>query len=247
MYHGVGGMQKGGGHPYYETATSPPTFAAHMDFLASSGCRVVGLDELAGIFSNPEPLTEKPVAITFDDGLADFKTEAFPVLERHGFSATVFLPAALMGRAVNGQACMTWGEARESAANGIAFGSHSLTHPRLVDLSPVELEREIRGSKEMIESELGRGIDAFSYPFAFPEQDEGFLQRYESVLVKTGYLTGVTTIIGTAAQADNRFFLKRLPVNEHDDLRFFQAKLEGGYDWLHALQKASKTVRRQAG
>ena len=247
MYHGIGGLQKKGSHPYYETATSPGVFAEQMDFLKRNDYRIVGLNNLPGIFAGPDRGIGKCVVVTFDDGLADFITGALPVLNRHGYSATVFLPAGLMGRQVNGQACMTWDQVRESAAKGIAFGSHSLTHPKLVDLTPAELEREIRGSKEKIEGELGQGIDSFSYPYAFPEQDAGFLKRCEELLVKSGYRSGVTTIIGAAAAKDNRYFLKRLPMNDHDDLLFFKAKLEGGYDWLHAAQKMFKGAKRLAG
>jgi len=138
MYHGIGELQKKGSHFYYETATSPEVFAAHMAFLKEDGYRAVGLNGLAGLFSNPERSIEKCVVITFDDGLADFRAAALPVLNRHGFSVTVFLPAGLMGQEVNGQACMTWDEVRESAAKGITFGSHSLTHPKMVDLTPPE-------------------------------------------------------------------------------------------------------------
>jgi len=247
MYHGVGGLQKKGSHPYYETATSPEVFAQHMAFLQDNGCRVVGLNELPGIFSGHANSPEKPVVITFDDGLADFKTDAFPVLNRHGFSATVFLPAGLMGQYVSGQACMTWDHVREKAAKGIAFGSHSLTHPDLAELDAAELEREIRESKEKIESELGQGIDSFSYPYSFPLQETRFLELYEAMLAGCGYRSGVTTIIGRASPKDNCYFLKRLPVNDHDDIRFFRAKLEGGYDWLHAVQKVFKKGNRRAG
>ena len=247
MYHSIGDLQKKGSHPYYEIATSPEVFAAHMAFLKGNGYRVVGLNELPGIFSGHANCPGKPVVITFDDGLADFKTDAFPVLDRHGFPATVFLPAGLMGRQVNGQTCMTWGQVRESAAKGATFGAHSLTHPKLVDLDAAGLEREIRHSKEKIESELRQAVDSFSYPFAFPEQDSGFLKRYEALLAGCGYRSGVTTVISRASRKDGRYRLKRVPVNGHDDLRLFQAKLEGGYDWLHAAQKALKKARRRAG
>lgn len=49
-----------------------------------------------------------------------------------------------------------------------------------------------------------------------------------SVLRNSGYMNGVTTIIGAATKRDNRYFMKRIPVNSHDDLRLFRAKLEGG-------------------
>jgi hypothetical protein len=32
-------------------------------------------------------------------------------------------------------------------------------------------------------------------------------------------------------------------VNTGDDPRLFQAKLDGGYDWVHAVQYAAKVVR----
>ena len=45
--------------------------------------------------------------------------------------------------------------------------------------------------------------------------------------MKHGYENGVTTILGTANPRCDPFFLPRLPVNNWDDPRFFQAKLEG--------------------
>jgi hypothetical protein len=63
------------------------------------------------------------------------------------------------------------------------------------------------------------------------------------MLERSGYRTGVTTIIGIASPQDGRFFLKRLPVNEYDDLQFFAAKMEGAYDWLQFAQRLSKKIR----
>jgi hypothetical protein len=60
------------------------------------------------------------------------------------------------------------------------------------------------------------------------------------MLAQAGYENGVTTIVGTAGSLSDRLFMERIPVNSSDDRAFFSAKLQGGYDWLHAFQFASK-------
>jgi len=54
---------------------------------------------------------------------------------------------------------------------------------------------------------------------------------------------GVSTVIGTACRGGDPFFLPRIPVNSHDDLQLFEAKLNGGYDWLHPIQYAYKQIK----
>jgi peptidoglycan/xylan/chitin deacetylase (PgdA/CDA1 family) len=59
---------------------------------------------------------------------------------------------------------LDWGEAREMQRNGMAFGSHTHSHEILTKLS-LELQREeARYSREILERELHRRIDALAYP-----------------------------------------------------------------------------------
>jgi peptidoglycan/xylan/chitin deacetylase (PgdA/CDA1 family) len=247
MYHGISNSIHRGVHPYYETTTTPAVFAEQVQFLNSNRYRVVGLEELPGIFSMEKKKDTRFAVITFDDGLLNFYTDAFPVLNEFGFSATVFLPTGRMGRLVANQAVMSWEHARELMRQGVFFGSHSVSHPRLVELEVAEVEREIRDSKKELEAKLGRKIRSFSYPYAFPDNNWTFMLLLEKLLSRYGYELGVTTMIGNSSMRDNRLFLKRLPVNHHDDMRFFRAKLEGGYDWLHSCQSLSKKARLIAG
>ena len=79
------------------TSIPPRVFRDQMTALTEYGCRVVSLTELATWSRGERALGPRPVVITFDDGFRDFADAAYPVLEAHGFSATVFLPTACMG------------------------------------------------------------------------------------------------------------------------------------------------------
>jgi peptidoglycan/xylan/chitin deacetylase (PgdA/CDA1 family) len=244
MYHSVSDVAESGKHPYYQTVTSPEAFARQMGFLREHDYTVVGLEEALGCIAGNR-ICKQPVVITFDDGFQDFYTNAFPVLNKHGFSATVFLPTAHIGETAcsfKGAECMTWSQVEELREAGIRFGSHTVTHPQLRDLNAGRVLEELRSSKETMENRMGCPVASFAYPYAFPESDREFKKRLRGMLQDTGYENGVSTIIGTADSTADRFFLKRLPVNTHDDAPLFQAKLEGAYDWLHTVQYAYKLM-----
>ncbi len=109
-------------------------------------------------------------------------------------------------------------------------------------LSLSALDDELTRSKQAIEDAIGDAVRSFACPYAFPEADRAFVTRLVGRLETRGYQIGVSTIIGTANRDDQRFLLPRLPINTWDDLSFFQAKLEGGYDWLHRAQYLVKAV-----
>jgi len=245
MYHSIrNGM--GTKHPYFETNTSPELFARHMKFLRDNGYTPVDLNHVVDAIKTGGD-RQKPIAITFDDGYRDFYTEALPILGQNGFAATVFIVSGFIRAQhtrVGNKEFMTWKEVQEIHAHGIHIGSHTVNHPELWRMSPREVECEIRQSKETIEEKLSESLRSFSYPFAFPEHDKRFVEMLRGFLGKHGYENGVSTVIGTAGRDHDRYFLPRLPVNSHDDLRFFQAKVEGGYDWLHTPQRFYKSCLR---
>ena len=87
-YHGIAEGEEHASHP--EMFLPPDIFAHRMEVLAASGCKVVGLGEGLRLLQKGK-LPARSVAITFDDGWADFPRHAFPVLQKHGFPATVYL------------------------------------------------------------------------------------------------------------------------------------------------------------
>lgn len=243
MYHSVS-AEKGKSHPYYHINTSPAVFDAHMGYLHKNNYSVINLHDLENSFDTRD--SSKYIVITFDDGFHDFFTNAFPILKKYNFSATVFLPTGFIHNerlSFKGKECMTWDEVRRLSSDGIIFGSHTANHPQLKNLSKKEIEDEIKSSKEIIEDETGITVKSFSYPFAFPE-DKEFVLALRTLLKKCGYTNGVSTKIGIANKSHDKYFYPRLPANSDDDILFFKAKLQGGYNWLSRPQSFMKRLKQ---
>jgi len=252
MYHSIARDVDDNVHPYYRTVTTPETFEMQMEFLSQSGYEVLTLSKAVGLLQyefncairkSPDHL-RRQVVITFDDGFQDFYSTAFPILERFGFKATVFLTSGLIGRTfLTGRECLRAVEIRELAEKGTEFGSHTINHPQLKGLPMDEIIHELAGSKASIEDIIGSKVSLFSYPYGFPEEDGEFIRKLGSLLIKESYSAGVTTSIGLSRVGDSALFLKRLPINDCDDRQLFRAKLEGGYDWLYTGQLTYKRLR----
>ena len=234
-YHSISGNLFGKVHPYHQINTPASVFAMQMKWLRREGYRTINLSELLRGFETTEDLA-KTVVLTFDDGYQDFYTNAFPLLRQCGFRATVLLATDRIRDTsvrMEGADYLTWSEVRELHAEGITFGSHSVTHADFRSLGPEHIEYELGYSKETIEQKIGAPVESFSYPFALPEEDGDFIRYLADTLENMGYSSGVCSTIGRAMPKNKRFFLPRLSVNCWDDVELLRAKVEGGYDWLH--------------
>lgn len=251
MYHSIADQREPGVPAYFQTTTRPMAFAHQMSQLKASGFQGVDLSRgLAWLNSDRQDSGLRPVAITFDDGFRNFLTEAFPVLRREGFGATMFLPTAFINeprRRFKDLECLTWDEVKDMRKAGMEFGSHTVNHPRLVELSRPEIEKELRDSKSELEQRLGERVATFAYPYAFPQSDRAFCQSLRELLVQAGYDCCMTTEIGRVKAGDDPYTLKRLPVNSLDDAALFEAKLAGHYDWLGTGQATVKVLKRLKG
>lgn len=101
---------------------------------------------------------------------------------------------------------------REMAEAGITIGSHTVTHPALPALSRDDALRELTESKALLESEIGRPVSLFAYPFG---EFEHFNAEIQALVGAAGYKAACTTIRGVNQTETNPLSLLRIGV--HDD------------------------------
>ncbi len=249
MYHSIAEEDESRVYAYYRTTTSVAMLAAQLKYLHESGYTTCSLAQAIHQLQGQAQAAAKLVVITFDDGYHNFYHHAFPLLNQYGFSATVFLPTAYIGESpisFKGKDCLTWAEVRELNKHGILFGSHTVTHPQLRELSVSAVNAEIANSKKTIEEKLGCAVDSFAYPYAFPQTEAEFRKMLRDSLHRAGYQNGACTIVGRANHRSDPLFMERLPVNSCDDAALFNAKLAGAYDWISKSQYVAKMARTQA-
>ena len=153
-------------------------------------------------------LPENPVLITFDDGYEDNYKNAYPILKKYDFKATIFVISSFLGVYPN---YITWDQAREMDADNISIQSHTVDHKSMTDLSDDELRSELVDSKKKIEKELGHQIDYMAYP-------TGTYNLHIAKLVQeAGYKAAFTIKYGNVDKASNIYALERVPVFHTED------------------------------
>lgn len=249
MYHSVSTDEEADVSPYYRVAITPVLFAEHMKWIADAGWRGVSLEEGMSTLASGKNPAKPQVAITFDDGFRNFYKSAWPELKHHGFTATMYLPTGFISedrKSFLGRECLTWDEILEMSLSGIRFGSHTVNHPKLYQLSWDEIESELAQSKQTIEKHLGERISSFAYPYAFPQEDGEFVARLSRLLRKCGYDTCATTAIGRMGQAENPLWVRRIPANSCDDHALLLSKIKGDYDWVRFPQRFSRWAKARS-
>jgi peptidoglycan/xylan/chitin deacetylase (PgdA/CDA1 family) len=190
-------------------------FAEQMAYLAAEADVVTlseGIGRLAG-GAAPTPM----VAVTFDDGTADFDEVAVPVLVEHGVPVTLYVATEFVddGHAFPDDGVpVSWSALRDAVATGLVdVGSHTHSHALLDRLPAARVGGE----------QLGVRAAHFAYPKAVmgsAAADAAVRARFDSAAVAGTHVNRY--------RATDPYRLARSPIQVSDGMRWFERKVAGG-------------------
>lgn len=215
--------------------TSPERFESQMLYLKRHNLRGVSVRELLPAWRARS--AKGLVGLTFDDAYEDFLHAAVPVLEKFGFSATVFVVAGLLGGENDWEhffsprpkkKLLEAAGIREVSERGMEVGAHSMSHPALPTLDTAAVDTEVSESRRVLSEVLGEEVEGFCYPYG--ELDEVSCQAVRRA--RYTYACAVNMRVERTI-----YDLPRIPVSDRDDLLRFSAKLR-----IHAHYRAAKRI-----
>jgi peptidoglycan/xylan/chitin deacetylase (PgdA/CDA1 family) len=128
------------------------------------------------------------ILLTFDDG---FLSDYTHVYNRYVTTGRIpgfmsFIPVDFVGAAGR----MNWAMIEEISRGGSVIGSHGMAHADLTTVSDLELDRELKMSKSMLEDRLGKEVPFFAFPYG------RFSRRVWDAALKAGYTHLFTIQLG---------------------------------------------------
>lgn len=209
---------------------SPEAFERQLGLIKRFGYRVLSFAELAGHLERGGPPPKHSLALTFDDGCEEVATVAWPILKRFGFPAIVFVTPGEVGL----PGFMNWEQVKAVASDGVEIGSHTVHHTYLPLATPERMREEVVTSKRLLEDQLGRAVEWFSYPVG------GYTADVQRLVREAGYRLACTTNRVAVRNGFDLFALRRIKMTDRDaHPLLFLAKICGYYDAFRTLKQPS--------
>lgn len=162
---------------YSINAVSPVDFEKQLKYISENGYQTIFFDDLENLGKYT-----KPIILTFDDGFVDFYKEAFPLLKKYNQKATLFVVVGY----ISCDPYCTVEHLKEMEESGLVdVQVHTQSHKNLTTLDKENLEKEVVGSKEILEGYLNKNVTSLCYPY-------GAYNKTTTNLVSKNYSYAIT-------------------------------------------------------
>ncbi len=234
-------------------SVSEQMFRKHARWLVSGRVRVVSLEEL-----QRTPDDVDAVALTFDDGFANFATLAAPLLREYALPSTLFVVTAAVGRdnrwggggkrSGRGMPVLPladWDTLNNLVAGGgVTLEAHTRTHPDLTLCAPGQMEEELEGAAAELERYTGRRPEGIAYPY-------GSVNDAVVAAARGTYRCGCTTRYAVLGGQPDPICLPRLDMWYIKNVSYLEGWGGPGFQrrlrWREALRNVRQVVERRLG
>ncbi|GIF26992.1 peptidoglycan/xylan/chitin deacetylase (PgdA/CDA1 family) [Actinoplanes tereljensis] len=184
-------------------AVSEAGFREDMEAVQASGRVPLTARQLGACLRGEQPLPEHAIALTFDDGFADFADVALPILDKLSLSSTLFMTTGYFDQ----PGMLSPAALRDIAADAsLEIGAHSVTHPHLDLLDASKQLKEAVDSRKHLEDLLGMTVDSFAYPHG------SHSRRTRSAIAEAGYINAHAVKNAISHQTDDCLAVARFTV-----------------------------------
>ena len=191
--------------PRAEVYSVPPAeFSAQLDYLQENGYTTITLNDYMKARRFGDPLPEKPIVLTFDDGYIDNYTEMLPILEAHKMTAVIYVITNFLGK----PGYLTFEQVQDMQRRGLEIGLHGADHIPLPILDGEFLDNQIIKSKILLEWSGLDPIGSISYP------NGAYDDRIIEMLKAENYLTAVTGEVGLNNFETDPYKLRRVHIRK---------------------------------
>jgi peptidoglycan/xylan/chitin deacetylase (PgdA/CDA1 family) len=179
------------------------------------------------------PLPKKPVMLAFDDGYVNNFELAYPLLKKHACKAVFFIPSAGIGKSsvwdTNAEPLMSVEQLKNLDQDVVEFGLHSCDHKNYKNLTPGQLDADIRENIAVLKTLEIPFVPAFAYPYGGRPMDKTIYASMAESFSKAGIKLAFR--IGNRVNRlplKNVFEVKRISIRGTDSMWTFKTKLIKG-------------------
>ena len=199
IYHQIREIEYGDSENAQQFIVEPNNFVLQMQYLKDNEFNTVTVDHLRRyLVGEVSEWPEKPVVITFDDGMRNQYENAFPALKENGFRATFFIFTNPIGK---NERYLTWEQVEEMIGSGMEIGGHGHYHLYFDRITEDELEKEVVESRELVKEKIDYEMRSLAYPFGVADE------VVEEKIKQAGYLLGRGIVNGKVHTVEDLYGL----------------------------------------